>query len=203
MENKRKMLPEGVELELWVDRSHYLEGRLDTMIQNLWQGALLVFLLLSLVLRMKVALWVIVGIPVTFFGAFFLMPFGPWPVTINMISLFGFIIVLGIVVDDAIIIGESVYTKIRADGHTLDNVVRGAKLVAVPATFGVLTTIAAFTPMLFVGGIAAPFFEALSVVVVLCLLFSLVESKLILPAHLVHAKLDPVDEEDLFNPKRA
>ena len=202
VEERRASLPAGVEMDLWVDRSHYLNGRLMMMMENMWQGALLVFLILSLFLRMKVAAWVIVGIPITFLGAFFLMPFGPWPVTINMISLFGFIVVLGIVVDDAIIIGESAYTKIRADGHTIDNVVKGAKRVAIPATFGVLTTIAAFAPLLFVGGIVGPFFEAMSMVVVLCLLFSLVESKLILPAHLVHAKIDPVDEEDLFNPQR-
>jgi len=202
VEERRKGLADGVEMDLWVDRSHYLEGRLDTMTKNLWQGALLVFLVLSLFLRMKVAGWVIIGIPISFLGALFLMPLGPWPVTINMISLFGFIVVLGIVVDDAIIIGESIYTKIRADGHTIDNVVAGARKVAVPATFGVLTTIAAFAPMLFVGGIVGPFFEALSMVVTLCLLFSLVESKLILPAHLVHAKIKQVDEEDLFNPTR-
>ncbi|MGI9200167.1 MAG: efflux RND transporter permease subunit, partial [Woeseiaceae bacterium] len=153
-------------------------------------------------LRMKVAAWVIIGIPITFLGALFLMPHGPWPVTINMISLFGFIVVLGIVVDDAIIIGESIYTEIRAEGHTVDNVIKGAKRVALPATFGVLTTIAAFAPMLFVGGIAGSFFEAMAMVVILCLLFSLVESKLILPAHLVHAKIKPVDEDDLFNPQR-
>lgn len=202
VEERRASLPAGVAMDLWVDRSHYLSGRLMMMMENMWQGAVLVFLILSLFLRMKVAGWVIVGIPITFLGAFFLMPFGPWPVTINMISLFGFIVVLGIVVDDAIIIGESVYTKIRADGHTIDNVVKGAKRVAIPATFGVLTTIAAFAPLLFVGGIVGPFFEAMSMVVVLCLLFSLVESKLILPAHLVHAKIEPVDEEDLFNPQR-
>ncbi len=130
------------------------------------------------------------------------MPVNPWPVTVNMVSLFGFIVVLGIVVDDAIIIGESVYTKIRADGHTLDNVIDGAKRVAVPATFGVLTTMAAFAPMLFIGGIFGPFFEAISVVVILCLFFSLVESKLILPAHLVHARIPEIDEDDLFNPQR-
>jgi multidrug efflux pump subunit AcrB len=199
---KRETLPAGVEMELWVDRSHYLEDRLGTMEKNMWQGALAVFLVLSLFLRMKVAAWVIVGIPITFLGTFFLMPFGPWPVTMNMISLFGFIIVLGIVVDDAIIIGESVYTQIRADGHTIDNVVKGAHKVAVPATFGVLTTIAAFAPMLFVGGMVGPFFEALSMIVILCLMFSLIESKLILPAHLVHTNIKPVDEDDLFNPQR-
>ena len=199
---KIETLPSGVDLEVWVDRSFYLQGRLDMMFKNMAQGAFLVCLILSLFLRLKVALWVIVGIPITFLGAVWLMPLGPWPVSINTISLFGFILVLGIVVDDAIIIGESIYTKVRSDGHTLDNVIRGAKRVAIPATFGVLTTIAAFAPLLFVGGIVGPFFEAMSVVVILCLLFSLVESKLILPAHLVHANIKPVDEEDLFNPQR-
>jgi multidrug efflux pump subunit AcrB len=200
IEKKVGSLPDGVFMESWVNRSHYLKGRLELMTTNMFQGAVLVFLILTLFLRLKVAFWVIIGIPITFLGAIWLMPYGPWPVTINMISLFGFILVLGIVVDDAIIIGESVYTKIRADGHTLDNVVRGAQKVAVPATFGVLTTIAAFAPMLFVGGIVGPFFEALSVVVILCLMFSLVESKLILPAHLVHASIKPVDEVALFDP---
>lgn len=199
---KRESLPEGVDIEVWVDRSAYLQERLNMMVTNMLQGALLVCLILSLFLRMKVAGWVIVGIPIAFFGAMWLMPHGPWPVSVNMISLFGFILVLGIVVDDAIIIGESIYTKIRADGHTLDNVISGARRVAMPATFGVLTTIAAFAPMLFVGGIVGPFFEAMSIVVILCLLFSLVESKLILPAHLVHANIKPIDEDDLFKPTR-
>ena len=199
---KEAELPPGVEMDIWVDRSHYLKGRLQMMAKNMWQGALLVFIVLALFLRIKVAAWVVVGIPITFFGALWLMPLGPWPVTINMMSLFGFIIVLGIVVDDAIIISESIYTKIREDGHTLDNVIQGAHRVAVPATFGVLTTIAAFAPLLFVGGIAGPFFEAICVVVVLCLMFSLVESKLILPAHLVHAKIPLIDEDDLFHPTR-
>ena len=199
---KSVTLPPGVNMDIWIDRSHYLVGRLQMMVSNMWQGALLVFIVLSLFLRLKVAMWVVVGIPVTFLGTLFLMPHGPWPVTINLMSLFGFIIVLGIVVDDAIIIGESIYTKIRADGHTLDNVIQGAHRVAIPATFGVLTTIAAFAPLLFVGGIAGPFFEAISVVVVLCLFFSLVESKLILPAHLVHARIPDIDEDDLFNPQR-
>ena len=202
IDKKAADLPSGVQMDIWIDRSHYLKGRLQMMSSNMWQGALLVFILLSLFLRIKVAAWVVLGIPIAFLGTMWLMPFGPWPVTINMMSLFGFIIVLGIVVDDAIIIGESIYTKIRADGHSLDNVIWGARRVAVPATFGVLTTIAAFAPLLFVGGIAGPFFEAISVVVVLCLIFSLVESKLILPAHLVHTKLAPVDEDDLFNPQR-
>ena len=200
--SKSQELPDGIQIDVWADRSVYLNDRLSMMLDNMFMGALLVFIVLSLFLRMKVASWVIVGIPITFLGALWLMPINPWPVTISSVSLFGFILVLGIVVDDAIIIGESIYTKIRADGHTLDHVIDGAHRVAVPATFGVLTTIAAFGPMLFIGGIFGPFFEAISVVVILCLLFSLVESKLILPAHLVHARIPDIDEDDLFHPKR-
>ena len=202
VDEKSASLPEGVSIDIWIDRSHYLRGRLEMMTKNMLQGALLVFVALSLFLRMKVAGWVVVGIPVAFLGTLALMPLGPWPVTINMLSLFGFIIVLGIVVDDAIIIGESIYTEIRAEGHTLENVIRGAHRVAIPATFGVLTTMAAFAPMLFVGGIVAPFFEAISIVVIFCLFFSLVESKLILPAHLANARISPIDEDDLFHPQR-
>ncbi len=198
---KSTSLPAGVEMDTWIDLPQYLEGRLQMMNSNMIMGAILVFIVLSLFLRMKVAFWVIVGLPITFLGALWLMPV--WPVTINTLSLFGFIIVLGIVVDDAIIIGESIYTKVRADGHTLDNVIRGAHRVAIPATFGVLTTIAAFSPMMFLGGIAGPFFEAMSFVIILCLVFSLVESKLILPAHLARASIPAVDENDLFHPQRA
>ncbi len=144
LKEKSETLPEGVRIETWIEFSRYLEGRLSMMLDNMAMGALLVFTVLSLFLRMKVAFWVIVGLPICFLGALWLMPV--WPVTINAISLFGFIIVLGIVVDDAIIIGESIYTKIRAEGHSLDNVIHGAHRVAIPATFGVLTTIAAFAP---------------------------------------------------------
>ena len=112
-----------------------------------------------------------------------------------MLSLFGFILVLGIVVDDAIVIGESAYTNMRAKGHSTDVIVEGAMKVAVPATFGVLTTIAAFLPILMVTGVSGQFFAAVGWVVVLCLVFSLVESKLILPAHLVHMKVKNYDKE--------
>ncbi len=193
-------LPDGVQMEVWGDRSIYLQDRLDMMTKNMTQGAILVFIVLSLFLRFKVALWSVIGIPVAFFGALWLMPVGPFPVTINLISLFGFIMVLGIVVDDAIIIGESIYTKIRADGHSIENVIKGAKKVALPATFGVLTTIAAFAPMLFVTGFGGPFFKAMSVVVILCLFFSIIESKLILPAHLAHANIGEIDEDEIFSP---
>jgi multidrug efflux pump subunit AcrB len=130
------------------------------------------------------------------------MPVNPYPVTVNVLSLFAFIMVLGIVVDDAIVIGESIYTEAQqqaekassGDGESifrasLEHVIAGAQKVAIPSTIGVLTTMAAFAPMLFIGGVVAGFQEAIAVVVILCLVFSLIESKLILPAHLVGLKI--------------
>lgn len=189
IEENQGTYPDGVNVDTWGSNAFYLKGQLNMMLGNLVMGAVLVFFVLATFLRLTMAVWVMIGIPVAFFGAIWLMPFGPYPVTINMISLFGLILVLGIVVDDAIITAESVHTEVSEKGQSLDNVIRGVKRVSVPATFGVLTTIAAFAPMVLVGGQAAPFFESICVIVTLCLLFSLIESKLILPAHLSHAKL--------------
>lgn len=190
---KQASIPSGVGLKAWADVTYYLKGRLDMMIKNLVIGALLVFLSLALFLRLKLAFWVMVGLPVAFLGTFFLMPlFG---ITVNLISLFGFILVLGIVVDDAIVIGESAYTSMRAKGHSIDNVLEGVFKVAMPATFGVLTTIAAFIPILMISGVMGKFFESIGWVVTLCLVFSIVESKLILPAHLAHMKVRQYGDE--------
>jgi len=190
---KNTTMPSSMTLTAWADTSYYLKGRLDMMLKNMVYGAALVFLILALFLRLKLAFWVMVGLPIAFMGAFFLMPV--FDVTVNMLSLFGFILVLGIVVDDAIVIGESAYTTMRAKGHSTDTVVEGVMKVAVPATFGVLTTIAAFLPILMVTGVSGQFFAAIGWVVVLCLLFSLVESKLILPAHLAHMKVKHYEKE--------
>ena len=184
----QSQLPVGVEAQPWGDGAYYLKSRLSMMMENMLTGGILVFLLLTLFLRMRIAFWVVVGIPVCFLGAIWLMPNAFMPVSINMLSLFGFILVLGVVVDDAIIMGESAYTSISRYGHTTDNVVAGVRRVVVPATFGVLTTMAAFMPVLFITGQASPFFHAIGLVVILCLFFSLVESKLILPAHLAHMR---------------
>ena len=190
---KEASIPSGVSLAAWADVTYYLKGRLDMMVKNLLIGALLVFLSLALFLRLKLAFWVMVGLPVAFLGTFFLMPvFG---ITVNLISLFGFILVLGIVVDDAIVIGESAYTSMRAKGHSIDNILEGVHKVAMPATFGVLTTMAAFIPILMISGIMGKFFASIGWVVTLCLVFSLVESKLILPAHLAHMKIKHYGEE--------
>jgi multidrug efflux pump subunit AcrB len=175
-------LPEGVRLTAWADSTYYLQGHLNMMLGNMALGAVLVFLILGLFLHIRIASWVIVGLPVAFLGAFMMLPLVG--VTINMMSLFAFILVLGIVVDDAIIIAESAYTYTEEHGWNLPNIVSGAQRVAVPATFGVLTTIMAFVPMLFVTGPVAAFNASIAWVVVFCLLFSLVESKLVLPSHL-------------------
>jgi multidrug efflux pump subunit AcrB len=187
IDRQQTSLPQGINVDWWADVSFYLKGRLEMMSKNLLAGALLVFLILTLFLRLKLAFWVMIGLLIAFMGAMWLLPVVG--VTINLISLFGFLVVLGIVVDDAIIMGESAYTEIRAKGHSVDNVVNGVYKVAVPATFGVLTTIAAFMPILLVSGIQGQFFAAIGWVVVLCLLMSLVESKLILPAHLAHMRV--------------
>ncbi len=186
-------LPESVEIKVLVDMTYYLNGRLDMMLKNLVQGAVLVFLMLALFLRFKLAFWVMLGLPICFLGAMMLMPvFG---LTINILSLFAFIMVLGIVVDDAIVIGESAYTEVEANGGGVANVVRGAKRVATPATFGVLTTIAVFAPFTMGEGPQSAFFFNIAVVVIFCLIFSLIESKLILPAHIAHTKFKPLKED--------
>ena len=194
LEKKQASLPPGAKLTIWGDTSYYLEARLDMMFNNMMMGAVLVFFILALFLRIRLAFWVMMGIPVSFLGTFMFMPLlGEYSVTVNLLSLFAFILVLGIVVDDAIVIGESVYTTIKKEGHSTENVIIGANKVSLPATFGVLTTIAAFAPILLVDTGPVAFFRSIAVVVSLALIFSLIESKWILPTHLAHMKYLPYD----------
>ncbi|MFT4654533.1 MAG: multidrug efflux pump subunit AcrB [Patiriisocius sp.] len=195
LEKKRLELPGNIKADTWGDSSFYLADRLSMMIKNMLLGAFLVFCILSIFLRTKLAFWVMVGLPVCFLGALMFMPMQGIGVSINLLSLFGFILVLGIVVDDAIIMGESAFTEIDKKGHNIDNVIRGVKKVAIPATFGVLTTIAAFSPMLMVSGTFGVIWKTVGIVVILCLIFSLIESKLILPAHLAHMKIRPYNHD--------
>jgi multidrug efflux pump subunit AcrB len=205
IEKKSETLVDGLTIEQFEPLSFHLRGRLDMMLSNLAMGAILVAVVLTLFLNIQVGFWVLLGIPVSFLGAFWLMPINPYPVTVNVLSLFAFIMVLGIVVDDAIVIGESIYTEAQQKAAKvlgndkngvfstrIEDVIEGAKKVAIPSTIGVLTTMAAFAPMLFIGGVVAGFQEAIAVVVILCLVFSLIESKLILPAHLVGMKIGGV-----------
>ena len=188
VKEKNAQLPPGIELTIWADSTYYLNGRLGMMVRNLAMGALLVFIILALFLEIKLAFWVMLGIPVCFLGAMAMINTPYIDASLNMISIFGFILVLGIVVDDAIIMGESAYTEQEEFGHSVESIVNGVYKVSTPATFGVLTTIVAFTPTLFIDGIFGAFPEACGWVVILCLCFSLVESKWILPAHLAHTK---------------
>lgn len=181
---RKATLPSGVAIEHWADSSFYLQGRMTMMLKNMALGAMLVFVILGVFLHLKMAAWVIVGLPVAFLGAMMFMTTPLVGVSLNVISLFAFILVLGIVVDDAIIVAESAFAETERFGYSAENVVRGAQRVAVPATFGVLTTIMAFLPLLFTTGPAAAFTGAIAWVVVLCLAFALIESKLILPSHL-------------------
>jgi multidrug efflux pump subunit AcrB len=187
IEQKRSQLPDGVSLDAWSDVTFYLEDRLWMMVKNLGMGALLVFIVLALFLEIKLAFWVMLGIPVCFLGTMAVISTPFVDASLNMLSIFGFIIALGIIVDDAIIMGESAYAEQELHGHSVQSVVAGVYKVATPATFGVLTTIVAFAPTLFVEGVFGAFPEACGTVVVLCLVFSLLESKWILPAHLAHS----------------
>ena len=211
-EEKRKTLPNGLKMSVHNDEAYHLNGRLQMMSENLFLGSILVAIVLALFLNLKIAMWVMVGIPLSFAGAFWLMPFGG--VTVNVMSLFAFIMVLGIVVDDAIIIGESVYREItddykkekaQGDRHlnqytaSVETVVNGTHRVAIPSTIGLLTTMAAFLPLMFLGGTFDGISRTISIVVLLCLTFSLIESKLILPSHLVGLRLNK-ESDSLLSP---
>jgi multidrug efflux pump subunit AcrB len=184
---EKASMPPGVTVDYWRDRSRIVKLRLETLINSAWQGGLLIFLLLAMFLRFSVALWVCVGIPISFMGALALMP--EMGVTINIISLFAFILVLGIVVDDAIVTGENIYSHLKRAEESAHAVIKGAQEVAVPVTFGLLTTVAAFMPLLFMEGRRGPIFAQIPMIVIPVLLFSWVESKLILPAHMRHVRV--------------
>ena len=179
-------LPVGTTIDYWDDDSEILKSRLSLLGSSALQGGLLVILLLALFLRPSVAFWVTLGIPVTFLGAVAIIDV--LGISMNMMSLFGFIVVLGIVVDDAIVTGESVYARLRDGEEGLQASINGTKAVAIPVTFGILTTMAAFVPITQLDGRLATFFVPIPAVVIPVLFFSLIESKLILPAHLKHVK---------------
>ena len=182
VERTRARLPEGIAMTMWLNEADVLSERLSLMLRTGASGFVLVFIVLMLFLELRLAFWVSLGIPISFLGAIALMP--GLDVSANVISLFAFTLVLGIVVDDAIIVGENVYRHQEEHGDGLRGAIEGAREIAKPVTFAVLTTVAAFTPMLFVPGMMGKVFQVIPFVVIPCLLFSLVESLGILPAHL-------------------
>ncbi|SEI64125.1 Multidrug efflux pump subunit AcrB [Allopseudospirillum japonicum] len=190
IDQQQAHLPQGIFVDYWDDDSEIVKGRLSILLTNALQGGVLVLVLLTLFLRPAIAFWVFIGIPVSFMGAFLLMPF--FGVTLNIFSLFAFILVLGIVVDDAIVTGENVYTHLRHAESGLQAAICGTQEVSVPVTFGILTTVAAFLPMAFIEGARGALFAQIPVIVIPVLLFSLIESKLVLPAHLKNIRLNRV-----------
>ncbi|MGM0563536.1 MAG: efflux RND transporter permease subunit [Pseudomonadota bacterium] len=192
-------LPPTVSVEIWDDDSRIVKARLGTLLNSAWQGAIMVMILLSLFLRPTIAFWVVAGIPVSFMGALALMP--ALDISINVLSLFAFILVLGIVVDDAIVTAENVFTHYRRfpNESGVDAAINGTKEVAVPVTFGILTTICAFLPFTLMSGRMATIYQQIAFVVIPVLLFSLVESKFILPAHLKNLKRAREDKDNALN----
>lgn len=185
MAEQEASLPPGVQMSVWSDSSEIYRGRVELLLRNAAIGLVLVLVVLGFFLELKLAFWVMMGIPISFLGAMLILP--AWDVSINMISLFAFILTLGIVVDDAIIVGEAVY-KHRMDGkHKLKAAIDGVREVAMPVTFSVLTTMVFFMPLLFVPGMMGKFFKVIPQIALSVFALSLFESLFILPAHLAHS----------------
>jgi len=185
VEAHKDKLPQDLQIAVWGDISTMVEGRIDLMLRNGLQGIVLVFIALALFLNLRLAFWVAFGIPVAFMGAF--MVLSGFDQTINMISLFGFIMTLGILVDDAIIVGENVYSHYSRGKSPSAAVVDGLNEVGGPVIMAVSTTVVAFAPLLFITGIMGKFIAVMPMAVIIILLVSLGEALIILPSHLHHA----------------
>ena len=181
----RLRLPAGARMTIWNDDSKYLGERIDMMLLNAQMGFFLVMLLLALFLKFRVAFWVAMGLPVSVAGALMVMPLVG--IDINVLTVFAFIMALGILVDDAIVTGENIFThQLATPDDPLGAAIRGTQEVATPVVFGVLTTIAAFAPFALIDGDAKFLAVPMGGVMCVALFFSLVESKLVLPSHLAH-----------------
>lgn len=185
MAKTEKSMPDGVHWAITADRSDIYRQRLELLLKNAFLGLVLVLVVLGLFLELRLAFWVTMGIPTSFLGA--LLFLGPMGVSINMISMFAFIVALGIVVDDAIIAGENIH-EFRTQGHTVSEAaIKGARDVALPIGFSILSNIVAFLPLYFIPGMMGKIWKVIPVVVSVVFLISWVESLFILPAHLTHA----------------
>lgn len=186
---KQGELPPGVELAAWADSSVILKGRINLMLKSAAQGAVLVMITLALFLHPSLAFWVILGVPFSFLGALAAIDVLGIDVSINVMSVFGFILVLGMLVDDGIVTAESAYAQLEEERQGVDSVVRGVRRVTLATVFGALTTMVAFTPATLLTEGMGRFLSVLVPVVVFSLMFSLLETKLILPAHLRHIRI--------------
>jgi multidrug efflux pump subunit AcrB len=181
-----QVLPTGVVLENRYDRSDIYQQRMDLLLVNGYLGLGLVFILLAVFLEARLAFWVSLGIPISFLGSFLILPvFG---VSINLVSMFAFIVTLGIVVDDAIVVGENIYQQHQRGLPWFEAAVAGAREIAMPVTFSVLTNMVAFMPIFFVPGFMGKVFKQIPIVVISVFTISLIESLFVLPAHIGHHK---------------
>lgn len=187
LEKVRPQLPEAVQLDIWADASEYIEDRLSLLRSNAFQGLLIIIVLLALFLDFKLAFWVAMGIPISIAGTIVIMGDAFLGHSLNDITTFGMIIVLGILVDDAIVVGESVHDAKQRHKNPIEGTIAGVHKVTTPTVFGAMTTIAAFLPLTLIDNDIARIFAGFSVVVIVAVLVSLVESKFILPAHLATA----------------
>jgi len=178
------MLPPGAGIAIVDDDAKNYQKRLSLLLKNAFIGLLLVLIIMSLFLQFKLAFWVVAGIPSSFLGAILFLP--TFDVSINMVSMFGFIIALGIVVDDAIIAGENIFSHIQEGMSYQEAAIKGASEVAKPLTYAILTNIVAFLPLLLLPGSMKLLFGAIPIVVVLCFAVSWIEALFILPSHLAH-----------------
>ena len=186
-------LPNDIGLKIWDDTSLIYKDRMNLLLKNAVLGLILVLILLGLFLEARLAFWVTLGIPISIMGCFLFMPISG--ASINMISLFAFIVTLGIIVDDAVVTGENIYEMRQQGLSTLDAAVKGARQIAMPVVFAVLTNIVAFLPLFFVPGVSGKFFMQIPAVVVGVFIISLIESLFILPSHLAH----PLKERKIWH----
>ncbi|WP_298445270.1 efflux RND transporter permease subunit [uncultured Ferrimonas sp.] len=194
----RGLLPAKVELVTWSDQSELITDRLSLLMKNALSGIAMVFIVLALFLNLRVAFWVAMGLPFVFCGTLYLLGDGYAGMTLNEMTTFGFIMALGIVVDDAVVVGESIYSERRQYGDTMANTINGTMRVAAPTLFGVLTTVVAFLALTQVEGMLGQIYAQFATVVTICLLLSLVESKLILPNHLAHLDTHKTSNPGVF-----
>lgn len=188
LDAQRAILPSDIELNTMADMAPYIEEQLFRLSENAWQGLLIVLILLGIFLEIRLAFWVAMGIPIALTGTLAAMQWFNY--SINDITLFGFILVLGVLVDDAVVVGEAIHEKRTRSAGYSSNINgktaawQGVHSVSVATVFGVLTTIAAFSPMLWINNELAKVLAGFSAVVIFALIFSLIESKFILPSHL-------------------
>ncbi|MDB2386935.1 efflux RND transporter permease subunit [Shewanella sp.] len=192
------MLPIGVEIDSWYDKSSMIKDRLSLLLKNALSGIALVFIVLAIFLNVRVAFWVAAGLPFVFCGTLFFMTDSFIGLTINEMTTFGFIMALGIVVDDAVVVGESIYSTRKAEGDSIASTVNGTLKVASATSFGVLTTVVAFLALANVEGKLGQIYTQFGCVVTICLLLSLVESKFILPSHLANINTKRNDNKGLW-----